>query len=112
MHIQKEGRPAVMASRPSQHFCDSLLHGIGWFFLFFCGIGGAGGLNFVVVLFCFCLFYFKLCLCVELWVVRMRCFIYDTGYIGSDGPVLVSNPRKIRSRDVLVSVVAFLLLCL
>ena len=48
----------------------------------------------------------------ELWVVRMRCFIYDTGYIGSDGPVLVSNPRKIRSRDVLVSVVAFLLLCL
>ena len=39
-------------------------------------------------------FYFKLCLCVELWVVRMRCFIYDAGYIGSDGPVLVSNPKK------------------
>ena len=55
---------------------------------------GAGGLNFAVVLFCFCLFYFKLCLCVELWVVRMRCFIYDAGYIGSDGPVLVSNPKK------------------
>ena len=83
-----------MASRPSQHFCDSLLHGIGWFFLFFCGIGGGGGLNFVVVLFCFCLFYLKLRLCVELWVVRMRCFIYDAGYIGSDGPVLVSNPKK------------------
>ena len=47
-----------------------------------------------MVLFCFCPFYFKLCLCVELWVVRMRCFIYDTGYIGSDGPVLVSNPKK------------------
>ena len=34
----QEGRPAVMASRPSQYFYDSLLHGIGWFFLFFCGI--------------------------------------------------------------------------
>ena len=101
-----------MASRPSQYFYDSLLHVIGWFFLFSCGSGGAGNLKVAVVLFCFCLFYFKLRLCVELWVVRMRCFIYDTGYIGSDGPVLVSNPRKIRSRDVLVSVVAFLLLCL
>ena len=82
-----------MASRPSRIFvtvCYMVLGGsscfsVGW---------GAGGLNFVVVLFCFCLFYFKLCLCVELWVVRMRCFIYDAGYIGSDGPVLVSNPKK------------------
>ncbi len=38
--MQKEGRPAVMASRPSQYFYDSLLHGIGWFFPFSCGIGG------------------------------------------------------------------------
>ena len=100
-----------MASRPSRIFvtvCYMLLGGSSCFSV---GLGG-GGLNFAVVLFCFCLFYFKLRLCVELWVVRMRCFIYDTGYIGSDGPVLVSNPRKIRSRDVLVSVVAFLLLCL
>ena len=94
MYIQKEGRPAVMASRPSQHFYNSLLHVIGWFFLLFCGSEGLEALKFAVALFCFCLFYFKLCLCVELWVVRMRCFIYDAGYIGSDGPVLVSNPKK------------------
>ena len=55
-----------MASRPSQYFYDSLLHVIGWFFPFSCGIGGAGGLNFVVVLFCFCLFYLKLRLWIEL----------------------------------------------
>ena len=83
-----------MASRPSQHFYNSLLHVIGWFFLLFCGSEGLEALKFAVALFCFCLFYFKLCLCVELWVVRMRCFIYDAGYIGSDGPVLVSNPKK------------------
>ena len=29
-----------MASRPSQYFYDSLLHVIGWFFLFFYGNGG------------------------------------------------------------------------
>ena len=100
-----------MASRPSQYFMTVCYMVLGGFSRFPVGLGG-GGLNFAVVLFCFCLFYFKLRLCVELWVVRMRCFIYDAGYIGSDGPVLVSNPRKIRSRDVLVSVVAFLLLCL
>lgn len=100
-----------MASRPSRIFVTVCYMVLGGSSCFSVG-GGAGSLNIAVVLFCFCLFYFKLRLCVELWVVRMRCFIYDTGYIGSDGPVLVSNPRKIRSRDVLVSVVAFLLLCL
>ena len=83
-----------MASRPSRIFvtvCYMLLGGSSCFSV---GLGGAGGLNFAVALFCFCLFYFKLCLCVELWVVRMGCFIYDAGYIGSDGPVLVSNPKE------------------
>lgn len=101
-----------MASRPSRIFVTVCYMVLGGSSCFSVGVGGAGRLNIAVVLFCFCLFYLKLCLRVELWVVRMRCFIYDTGYIGSDGPVLVSNPRKIRSRDVLVSVVAFLLLCL
>ena len=82
-----------MASRPSRIFvtvCYMLLGGYSCF-----SVGeGAGCLNVAVVLFCFCLFYFKLCLCVELWVVNMRCFIYDAGYIGSDGPVLVSNQKK------------------
>ena len=100
-----------MASRSSLIFvtvCYMLLGGSSCF-----SVGlGAGNLNFVVVLFCFCLFYLKLHLYVVLGGACMRCFIYDAGYIGSDGPVLVSNPRKIRSRDVLVSVVAFLLLCL
>ena len=83
-----------MASRPSRIFvtvCYMLLGGSSCFSV---GLGGAGSLNFAVALFCFCLFYFKLYLCVELWVVRMRYFIYDAGYIGSDGPVLVSNPKK------------------
>ena len=83
-----------MASRPSRIFvtvCYMLLGGSSCFSV---GLGGGWRPKFCRGFILFCLFYFKLYLCVELWVVRMRCFIYDTGYIGSDGPVLVSNPKK------------------
>ena len=83
--MQKEGRPAVMASRPSRIFVTVCYMVLGGSSCFSVG-GGAGSLNIAVVLFCFCLFYLKLCLYIELWVVRMRCFIYDAVTLGVTAP--------------------------